>query len=149
MGTFTPGITTAIVVIPAALVFMATSPPVGYLEAERGEILIGKSYKLKISRDEALARLKAAGFPAELDSPRYTYFHAPANYIIRNIVLPGDKDTIECIRFGFDADEKRSRLVIYTIKLKHTHGRLDNYRVLRKYYRRLVHSDIIDLFASQ
>lgn len=89
-----------LMVIPTAIVFMATSPPVSFYMKPGGDIHIGKSYKMKISREQALAKLKAKRFFIMPDTTQDTGTRADY-YIMKNVVLDGRKDTIEAIQFGF------------------------------------------------
>jgi hypothetical protein len=141
IGSIAPAFLTYLVVIPAAVVFMATEPPVSYYMKPGGDIHIGKSYSLKISREEALARLKAEGFSIQPDTSRQggnraTYF------LMKNVILDGGKDTIETIQFGFLGDGPKTLLLINNVQLKNKDS-IPNWRLLKKYYRRLIRSGIV------
>jgi hypothetical protein len=100
ISSLSPAVFTYIVAVPAAMIFMATSPPTKYYMQPGGDIHIGKAYGLKISREEALAKLKAQGWSVELDTSQYQMGRA-TYYIMKNVVLDGGKDTLESIQFGF------------------------------------------------
>ncbi|MBS1606966.1 MAG: hypothetical protein JST42_30205 [Bacteroidetes bacterium] len=107
-----------------------------------GDIHIGKYYQLKMNRDSALIRLKAEGFSVEPDTSqqdkgRTSYF------VVKNVVLDGGKDTVKAIRFGLLDYGKKTLLLINNVKLKDT-SRVRNLRLLRKYYRRLIRSEIVE-----
>jgi len=132
---------TWIVAIPAALVFMATAPPVSYYMKPGGDIHIGKSYPLKISREEALTKLKAAGFSIQPDTSQHETSRA-AYYLMKDVVLDGGKDTLEAIQFGFLGEGKKTLLLINNIRLKNK-DRNPDWRLLGKYYRRLIRSGVV------
>jgi hypothetical protein len=143
IGTVTSGLLTSLLVIPAAIVFIATSAPVKFYMKPGGDIHIGKSYRLKISKDEALARLKAAGFSVQPDpDSSQLQGNSAAYYLMKNLVLDGSKDTIETIQFGFLGNGKNTLLLINNVKLKNKDG-IHDWAPLRKYYRRLIRSDIV------
>jgi hypothetical protein len=141
IGTFTPAFLTWVAAIPAAVVFMATAPPVSYYMKPGGDIHIGKSYRLKISREEALAKLKAEGFSIQPDTSQHQSGRA-AYYLMKNVVLDGGKDTIEAIQFGFLGDGEKTLLLINNVQLKNK-GDISNWRLLRRYYRRLIRSGVV------
>jgi hypothetical protein len=141
IGTLPPAVLTYIVAIPAAVVFMATSPPIKYYMQPGGDIHIGKAYGLEISREEALSRLKAQGWSIQPDTPQYQMSRA-TYYVMKNVVLDGGKDTLESIQFGFLGSGERTTLLINNVTLKNK-NRLPDWRVLRKYYRRLIRSEIV------
>ena len=142
IGSITPAFLTYIVAIPAAVVFMATSPPRSYYMKQRGEIYIGKSYRLKISREEALARLKAEGFSIQPDTSQHETSRGATYFLMKNVVLDGGKDTIETIQFGFLGKGKETLLLINTVQLKNKNS-IPNWSLLKKYYRRLIRSEIV------
>jgi hypothetical protein len=128
--------------IPISLIFMATSPPESFVIKQRGYIYIGKSYKLKISKEDALAKLKTAGFSFEPDTSRDTGMGG-SNFVIKNAVLDGGKDTIKAIRFGFIEVKNKTSLLIRDVTIKDTDD-TKHWRLLRKYYRRLVQSGVVE-----
>jgi len=142
IGSISPALVTWLVAIPAAVVFMATEPPVSYYMKPGGDIHIGKSYKLKISQEAALARLKAEGFSVQPDTSQRSESRA-AYYVMKNVVLDGGKDTIEAIQFGFLGNGDKTLLLINNVQLKNKNS-LSNWSVLKKYYRRLIRSEIVE-----
>lgn len=88
------------ILIPCCLIFMATSPPISYYMKPNGDIHIGKSYKMKMSKEKILEKLKAQGFSVRLDTAQQNSGMAEY-YLIENVVLSGGKDTIKSIQFGF------------------------------------------------
>ena len=137
-----PAVLTWLVAIPAVVVFMATSPPIKYYMQPGGDIHIGKSYRLKISREEALARLKAEGWIIQPDSSQPQMSRA-TYYVIKNVILNDGKDTLKSIQFGFLGDGKTTTLLINNVTLKNKNS-LPDLSVLRKYYRRLIRSEIVE-----
>jgi hypothetical protein len=57
--------------VPIALVFLATEPPTSYYMQPGGDIHIGRSYKMKMSKEQALAELKAKGYLIQIDTSQY------------------------------------------------------------------------------
>jgi hypothetical protein len=131
-----------LMVIPAAIVFMATSPPISYYMQPGGDIHIGKSYKMKISGEQALGKLKAKGFFIIPDTSQHTGTKADY-YIMKNVVLDGGKDTIEAIQFGFLGHGEKPLLLINNVKLKHG-SKVSDLKVLKKYYQQLIRSEIVE-----
>ena len=136
-----PRLATTIVLIPATIIFMATEPPIGFRESRNGEILIGKTYRLKMSREEALTRIKAFGSPVEKDS-LIRPWRTEAFYVMKNIVLPGEKDTIQSIDFSIITEGEKTFLGIWKIKI--SDGPIPQWRRAGRYYRRLIHSDLVE-----
>lgn len=142
IGSISPAYLTCLIVIPAGVIFMATSPPVSYYMKPGGDIHIGKSYRLKVSEEQALAKLKAKGFLIEPDTSQH-YTTRAHYYLMKNIMLDGGKDTIETLQFGFLGNVKKPLLLINNVKLKNG-SKLSDLNVLRKYYRQLIRSEIIE-----
>jgi len=142
IGRISPAFAACIIAAPAAVVFMATSPPLSFYMQPGGDIHIGKSYRLKVSEDEALARFKAIGFTIVPDTSQRESGRADY-YLMKNVVLNGGKDTIETIQFGFLGNVKKPLLLINNVKLKKG-STLTNLRELRKHYRKLIRSGIVD-----
>jgi len=143
IGPVTSGFFAYVAVIPIALIFMATSPPISYYMRRGGDIYIGKYYRLKIPREQALTRLKAEGFPVEPDTLQHERGRA-YYFVMNNVVLDGGKDTLEAIHFGLLDYGDKSMLLINSVKLKDTTNSVRNWRLLRRYYRRLIRSEIVE-----
>ncbi|MEP6613548.1 MAG: hypothetical protein ABJA76_16720 [Mucilaginibacter sp.] len=137
-----PSLATCLIAAPAAVVFMATSPPVSYYMKPGGDIHIGKSYRLKITEHEALEMLKAKGITIIPDTSQHETGRAHY-YLAKNVVLNGGKDTIETIQFGFLGNMKKPLLLINNVKLKKGSS-LTDLEGLKKYYRKLIHSGIVE-----
>jgi hypothetical protein len=131
-----------LIIIPVALVFMATSPPISYYMEPNGDIHIGKSYKMKISREQALAKLKTKGFFIKPDTSQH-YGTRAYYYIMKNAVLNEGKDTIETIQFGFLGNGEKPLLLINNIKLKDG-NKVSDLKALKRYYQQLIRSEIIE-----
>lgn len=142
IGSLSPSFFTYLVAVPAAVVFMATAPPVRFYMQPGGDIHIGKSYRLKISMEEALTKLKAEGFSIEPDTAQKA-FGGAHYFLMKDVVLDGGKDTIEAIQFGFLGDGKSTLLLINNVKLKKQEG-IPDWRALRKYYRRLIRTGVVE-----
>jgi hypothetical protein len=137
---------TYLLTIPVCLVFMATSPPKSYYMQPGGNIHIGKSYKLKISKEEALSKLKAKGFQVEPDtSSRHTGNRAHY-YEINNAVVNGGKDTIKTIQFGFLQYGNKQLLLINNVKLKNNAQLADPavFKRYKKFYKQMIKSGIVE-----
>ncbi len=117
IGNLPPAVLTWLVAIPASVVFMATEPPIKYYMRPGGDIHIGKSYGLNISREEALAKLKAEGWSIQPDTSQPQMSRA-THYIMKNVVLDGGKDTLESIQFGFLGNGEKTTLLINNVTLK-------------------------------
>lgn len=137
-----PAFAACLIAAPAAVVFMATSPPVSFYMQPGGDIHIGKSYRLKVTEEEALQKLKAEGFTIIPDSSEHEMGRADY-YLAKNVVLNGGKDTIETIQFGFLGKAKKPLLLINNVKLKKG-SNLTDLEGLKKYYRKLIHSGIVE-----
>lgn len=143
INSISPAYITWLIVIPASLVFMATSPPISYYMRPGGDIHIGKSYKMKITKEQALAKLKAKGFLIQPDTSQHDLFARADYYVMKNVVLDGGKDTIENIQFGFLGSGARPLLLINNVKLKDG-SKINNLKVLRRYYKQLIRSEIVE-----
>ncbi|WP_295793003.1 hypothetical protein [Mucilaginibacter sp.] len=142
IGRISPAFAACLIAMPAALVFMATSPPISFYMQPGGDVHIGKSYRLKVSEDEALARFKAIGFTVVPDRSQHESGRADY-YLMKNVVLNGGKDTIETIQFGFLGNSKKPLLLINNVKLKKG-STLTDLEGLKKYYRKLIRSGIVN-----
>ncbi|MCO5948470.1 hypothetical protein [Mucilaginibacter flavidus] len=142
IGRISPAFAACLIATPAAVVFMATSPPVSFYMQPGGDIHIGKSYRLKVSEDEALAKFKAIGFTVEPDTTQHESGRADY-YLMKNVVLNAGKDTIETIQFGFLGKVKKPLLLINNVKLKKG-STLTDLEGLKKYYRKLIRSGIVN-----
>ena len=142
IGRISPSFATCLIAAPAAMVFMATSPPISFYMQPGGDIHIGKSYRLKITEEQALQKLKAEGFTIIPDTSQRETSRADY-YLMKNVVLNGGKDTIETIQFGFMGRVTKPLLLINNVKLKKG-SNLSDLDGLRRYYRRLIHSGIVE-----
>lgn len=129
----------------SAIAFMATSPPISFYMQPGGDVHIGKSYKLKISKQEALKKLSEAGFLIVPDTAmsrisRAEYFR------IENLVLKGGKDLIEYIEFGFHGNDAKPVLLLNNVKLKNPKLISDwrELKYLSKYYRKLIQNRVLE-----
>ena len=141
IGRISPSFATCLIAAPAAVIFMATSPPVSYYMQPGGDIHIGKSYRLKITKEDALQKFKAKGFIVIPDTSQHETGRADY-YLMKNVVLNGGKDTIEVIQFGF-LGTKKPLLLINNVKLKNN-SNLTDLKALEKAYRKLIRSGIVD-----
>jgi hypothetical protein len=137
-----PAFATCLIAAPAAVVFMATSPPISFYMQPGGDIHIGKSYRLKITEQETLEKLKAMGVTVIPDTSHQESGRADY-YLAKNVVLNSGKDTIETIQFGFLGKVKKTLLLINNVKLKKG-SNLTDLEGLEKYYRKLIHSGIVE-----
>ncbi len=142
IGRISPAFAACLIAAPAAVIFMATSPPVSFYMQAGGDIHIGKSYRLKITEQEALEKLKAMGIMVKPDTSHHERSRADY-YLMKNVVLNGGKDTIETIQFGFLGKVKKTLLLINNVKLKKG-SNLTDLEGLKKYYRKLIHSGIVE-----
>ncbi|CAN5374345.1 hypothetical protein BH09BAC6_BH09BAC6_07540 [soil metagenome] len=142
IGNIPPAYLTCLIAIPAGVIFMATSPPVSFSMKPGGDIHIGKSYKMKISKEQALAKLKAKGFHVEPDTSQH-YTTRATYYLAKNVVLDGGKDTIETLQFGFLGNGEKPLLLINNVKLKNG-NKIGSLKALRRYYRQLIRSEIVE-----
>ena len=137
-----PSFAACLIAAPAIVVFMATAPPISFYMRPGGDIHIGKSYRLKITEEQALQKLKAKGFTIIPDTSQHETSRADY-YLMKNVVLNGGKDTIETIQFGFMGRVTKPLLLINNVKLKKG-SNLSDLDGLRRYYRRLIHSGIVE-----
>ncbi|HEY8931383.1 MAG TPA: hypothetical protein VIM55_19420 [Mucilaginibacter sp.] len=132
--------------IPAAFVFMATSPPVSFYMRPGGDIHIGRSYRMKMSKDKILAGLKARGYVVRPDTATQNPYARPERYFIENVVLNGGKDTIKSIEIGFLGSGDKPLFLLNNITLK-TKPNLSDWRTLKRYsklYDQMIRSEIIE-----
>ncbi|MEO6456074.1 MAG: hypothetical protein ABIN97_18480 [Ginsengibacter sp.] len=133
------------IVIPCSFILMATSPPISYYMRPNGDIHIGKSYQMKVSKEKILQKLKNEGFAVRLDTSKQD-LGLREYYLIENIVLAGGKDTIKCIQFGFKGNINKPLLLLNNVTLK-GEWKISDWKVLKKYskhYRKLINSEIIE-----
>jgi hypothetical protein len=142
VGNFSPVFLRLLAIVPIALVFMATEPPVSFYMQPGGDIHIGKSYKMKVSKEEALAKLRAKGYRIDIDTSQH-FGHRVDYYLINNLVLDGGKDTLQSLQFGFFGSGDKPLLLINNIKLRQA-DKEKNLKVLKKSYQELIKSNIID-----
>jgi len=137
-----PAFAGCLVAAPATMIFMATSPPVSFYMQPGGDIHIGKSYRLKITEQEALQKLKAKGFTIIPDTSQHDRGRADY-YLMKNVILDGGKDTVEAIQFGFLGNVEKPLLLINNVILKNKGNKAD-LKGLEKLYRKLIRSGIVE-----
>jgi hypothetical protein len=126
------------VLIPSSFIFMATSPPISYYMKPNGDIYIGKSYKMKVSKATILNKLKEQGYVVKTDSSKKEF--NGDQYLIENVIL-NKNDTIKSIQFGF----KRDFILINNINLNGKF-KVSDWRALKRYakhYNKLIKSELI------
>lgn len=132
--------------VPASFAFMATSPPISFYMRPNGDIHIGKSYKIKMSREKFLEKLKAEGYAVRLDTIQRQEFTRNESYLIEDVVLSGGKDTIKSIEFGFFGGGDKTLLLLKNVNL-HGVRKLSDWRELKRYskhYQKIINSEIIE-----
>jgi hypothetical protein len=110
-----------------------------------GDIHIGKSFKMKISKEKVLEKLRAEGFTVRLDTS-HKNLGRPEYYLIENIVLAGGKDTIKSIQFGFYGNDDKPRLLLNNVTLQGD-WKTSDWKELKNYskhYKKLIKSEVID-----
>lgn len=117
-----------LIFIPSCLIFMATSPPTSFYMRPGGHIHIGKSYKMKISKEELLKRIKDKGYTIRPDTSKINPSGAQY-YVIENVVL--DKDTLKSIQLGF----KGNLLLINNVSFNNDF-KVSDWKTLRRYSKR-------------
>jgi hypothetical protein len=134
----------ALVLVPCSFIFMATSPPISYYMKPGGDIHIGKSYRMKVSKEKILQKLSAAGFTIMPDTSQAVEFNRADNYRVDNVII--GRDTIRSIQFGFIGNNEKPLLFLNNISLPGEKN-LSDWRTLKRYaryYRRLIDSEIIE-----
>jgi hypothetical protein len=132
-----------LMLIPSCFVFMATSPPISSYMRPNGDIHIGKSYRIKVSQEVILDKLRQEGFSIKPDSSKNNSYRDRADYyLIENVVLNNGKDTIKSIQFGFVP----GLLLVNNVNLKGDFKISDwkELKVYSKYYRKIIKSGIIE-----
>ena len=127
--------------IPSSIVFMATSPPVSYYMKPNGDVHIGKYYKMKVSKEMILDKLKAEGFSVRLDTSK-SDLGMPQYYLVENVILNDGKDTLKSIQFAF----KGNLLLVNNVNLKGDF-KISDWKELKRYskhYKYLIKSEIIE-----
>jgi len=142
VSNFQPVFLRFLAIVPVALVFMATEPPISFYMQPGGDIHIGKSYKMKMSKEAALAKLRAKGYRIEIDTSQ-RFGNRVDYYVINNLVLDGGKDTLQSLQFGFLGSGDRPLLLINNIKLRPA-DKEKNLKLLKKSYQQLIKSDIVE-----
>ena len=110
-----------------------------------GDIHIGKSFKIKMSRDEFLEKLRVEGLTVKPDTSQQA-FGRGQYYFIENTVLAGGKDTIKSIQFGFYGQGKRTLLLLNNVSLN-GERKISDWKELKrysKYYQKLIDDEIIE-----
>ncbi|MFC0513206.1 hypothetical protein ACFFGT_03305 [Mucilaginibacter angelicae] len=130
-------------IVPIALVFMATAPATRYYMQPGGDIHIGKSYRMKMSKEKALAKLRAKGYRIETDTSQHFFTERADYYLINNLALDGGKDTLQSLQFGFLGSGDKPLLLINNIKLKPA-DKEKSLKLLKKSYQELIKSNIVD-----
>lgn len=134
------------VLIPCSLVFMATSPPVSYYMKPNGDIHIGKTYRMKMNKEAVLAKLKQQGYTIRHDTTPQKFSARVDNYVMENVVLPGGKDTISAIEFGFYGHSDKPLLLLNNVTVR-GNRKLSDWKELKKYsnyYKKLIKEGIIE-----
>lgn len=126
---------------PIVLIFIATAPSINQSMPWGGDIHIGKYYRLKISKDEALTKLKAKGYNVEPDTARY--LRTAEGYVIHNLVLDGGKDTLKSLQLAFMPANKTCFLLINNVTLKPA-DKLKDLKLLKRAYRQLIKTDFVE-----
>jgi hypothetical protein len=126
--------------LPSSFVFMATS--YYYHIPPNGDIYIGKTYTIKMSKAAIFDTLFAHGYAAIKDTTDNRHENA---YLIENVIIRSD--TITAIKFDlYEYDDKKSsRLDIETISIRGSYP-LNDWKALKsykKYYQKLIQSNII------
>jgi hypothetical protein len=132
------------IVVPACFVFMATSPPISFYMQAGGDIHIGKTFKMKMSKEKVLEKLQAQGYTVRLDTTPSELIK-PKYYLIENVVLPGVSDTIKSIQIGFMGTGDKSLLLLNNVSLKGD-TKISDWRKLKrfsKFYQKLIGAEII------
>ncbi|SEN58279.1 hypothetical protein SAMN05192574_103593 [Mucilaginibacter gossypiicola] len=139
---FPPVFLRFLAIVPIALVFMATEPPISYYMQPGGDIHIGKSYKMKMSKEAALTKLRAKGYRIETDTSQH-FGNRADYYVINNLVLDGGKDTLQSLQFGFLGSGDKPLLLINNIKLRPA-DKEKSPKLLKKSYQQLIKSNIVE-----
>lgn len=142
VSNFQPVFLRFLAIVPIALVFMATEPPISFYMQPGGDIHIGKSYKMKMSKEAALAKLRAKGYRIETDTSQHSGNRADY-YVINNLVMDGGKDTLQSLQFGFLGNGDKPLLLINNIKLRLA-DKEKNLKLLKKSYQQLIKSNIVE-----
>lgn len=127
--------------IPSCLIFMATSPPISYYMKPDGDIHIGKYYKMKVSKDVVLMKLKEEGYSVKVDTAKKDSTGVDY-YVIENVVFSNKKDTIKSLEFGFMGN----LILVNNIRLNGDF-KVSEWRELKrysKYYKKLIKAGIIE-----
>jgi hypothetical protein len=128
-----------ILLLPSCFIFMATSPPIHYYMQPNGDIHIGKSYKMKASKEVILSKLKEEGYTVKPDTSKDNKLGADY-YLIEHVVL--NKDTIKSIQFGF----RNNYLLVNNVTLNGDF-KISDWKELKRYsrhYKKLIESGIIE-----
>ena len=132
------------VLIPCSFVLMATSPPLSYYMNSGGDVHIGKAYKMKLTEDQIVNKLRQQGYTV-------TYYIRPDTsslgrrinfYLIENIRLPDDSHPIKSVEIKF----MNGFLLVNNVHLDGPPD-LSDWRKLRRYskhYRKLINEGIIE-----
>lgn len=126
--------------IPASFAFMATS--YFRLPMPDGDVYIGKSFKLRMSKAAALDSLASLGYVVKADT---SIGHLKDYYLIENVVLA--TDTIRSIQIRLDGDSSKSesRLYVDHVNLRGK-VKLSDWRMMKRYakrYEKLIDKNLI------
>lgn len=128
-----------VVLILAAMSFMATS--MSRFEIPKGTIYIGKSYKIKNTKEGLLEKLSALGYEwtylsDTLSSANYRY--EEGFYQVENVVLDNGfmtADTLKNVKFFVEQiNESKVRLHIINVTLM-KEGDIQDWRILKSFHR--------------
>ena len=143
------------VAVVACLTFMATS--IKRTETPRGNIYLGKEYKIKLPKDSILQRIENLGYDYILmrdtlkskSSDEYN-LSKQSYYQISNVVIKEKEvviDTIKNINFNIKAiSETKSKIEVINVELKNP-GNIQDWKYLRhmsRFYKNQLKSDLID-----
>lgn len=140
---FLPVFLRFLAIVPIVLIFMGTAPATKYYMQPGGDIHIGKSYRMKMSEEKALAKLRAKGYRIEMDTSQHFFTESADYYVINNLVLEGGKDTLQSLKFGFLGSGDEPLLLINNIKLR-TADKEKNVKLLKKSYQELTKLNIVE-----
>ena len=130
-----------LILIPSSFIFMATSPPISYYMKPNGDIHIGKSYKMKATKEVILEKLRQEGYSVKPDTSKNDLRRVDY-YLIENVVLNNGKDTIKSIQIGFMGN----LLLVNNVNLKGDF-KISDWKQLKQYskhYKKIIKTDIIE-----
>lgn len=131
-----------VLILPCSFIFMATSPGF-YYNRPGGDVHIGKEYRIKLTEEKLLERLKNEGFSILPDTARNREYSNYNHYFIENAIF--GKDTIPKIWFAVYRSDKQTLLTINDVTLK-GETKITDWRALRRVsiiYRKAIKENII------